>query len=514
VRFAPGASAATIGAALVNAIRNSTVGLVPTYAGNGLVILGGDANTVLDLSQTQLQQSGTPGLPAAQAIKISAADSVDSSTVSSQIAAAINAANLSGVKATPFGDRVVISGAADVAGSQTTIIQGITDNAGNALKPNQIDGTSTLTIFLGEGLDYGDAPDPNYPSKRDSNGPRHTVVPGFSLGADVRPDADAKLTDADEFDDGVVFNQSLVAGFQSTATVSLTRPTGTKAYLHAWIDYNHDGIFSSSEQIARQELTQATTSISFVVASGALTGTTYARFRMSSDQASIENPTGVAPDGEVEDYQVTIVGSPYQNPTNHLDVNGDGFVSPIDALQVINYLNDPTKPKTLTLPHVAAPPYIDVDGDGFAAPKDVLFVINYLNTLPPTGGEGEAVTSDASGSAVTDAQTFGSGVASVSAGNWLAGIERLAAPQVKSSAAIASDSDTDPADAFFASVSDSDELADLAGVPARTQPSVHDSVLATLASDFVGDADQVADEVAGTEPGSQMRQRLASYFRR
>ncbi len=37
-----GASAAAIGQALVNAIRNAGLGLVPSYVGNGLVVLGGD----------------------------------------------------------------------------------------------------------------------------------------------------------------------------------------------------------------------------------------------------------------------------------------------------------------------------------------------------------------------------------------------------------------------------------------------------------------------------------------
>ncbi len=35
----------------------------------------------------------------------------------------------------------------------------------------------------------------------------------------------------------------------------------------------------------------------------------------------------------MEDYAVTIVGNPYKNQTNGLDVNGDGKVTPIDALK-------------------------------------------------------------------------------------------------------------------------------------------------------------------------------------
>jgi hypothetical protein len=415
VRFAAGASAAVIGNALVSAIRNAGLGLLPTYVGNGLVTLGGDVNTVLGLTNTQLKQAGTPGKAASIAVKISAAASVDQTAIANQLAAAINGRSLPGVSATAFGDRVVIAGAKSVTGDQAVLIQSITDNAGNALKPNQTNGQTTLTVFLGEGLDYGDAPDPSYATKRDSNGPRHTVVSGFSLGADVRPDADAKLIDADEFDDGVSFS-TLVAAFQSNASVTVKVPTGTSAYLSGWIDYNQDGVFSNTERIANAlPVNPGTTTLSFVVSAASKNGTTYARFRLSSDPTSISTATGAAPDGEVEDYAVTIVGNPYKNQSNNLDVNGDGKVTPIDALNVINYLNS-ALPKVLTLPHTAAAPYIDVNGDGNVTPIDALLVIDYLNTLPPGGsGEGEDPLLFESGA-------VGSGVTDVSTGDWMQGI--------------------------------------------------------------------------------------------
>ncbi len=137
VRFSAGANAATIGAALVTAIRNAGLGLLPTYVGNGLVTLGGDANTVLGLTGTQLRQAGTPGKAASVAVKISAAASVDQTAIASQLAAAINARTLAGVTATAFGDRVVVAGAKNVTGDQATLIQSITDNAGNARSPTR-----------------------------------------------------------------------------------------------------------------------------------------------------------------------------------------------------------------------------------------------------------------------------------------------------------------------------------------------------------------------------------------
>lgn len=77
----------------------------------------------------------------------------------------------------------------------------------------------------------------------------------------------------------------------------------------------------------------------------------------------------------------------YQNPFLHEDVNGDGFVSPVDALILINYLNDLTTqggklPDELNPNNPLYPPdtpYLDVRGNGVVTPADVLQVINYLN---------------------------------------------------------------------------------------------------------------------------------------
>jgi len=85
--------------------------------------------------------------------------------------------------------------------------------------------------------------------------------------------------------------------------------------------------------------------------------------------------------------EIQVGGSLHQNPKNRLDVNNDGIVSPMDALLVINYLNDsPRVELSLTAPVI----YLDVDGDGSIFPMDVLLVINYLNEQAISGeGEGE-----------------------------------------------------------------------------------------------------------------------------
>ena len=71
-----------------------------------------------------------------------------------------------------------------------------------------------------------------------------------------------------------------------------------------------------------------------------------------------------------------------------MDVNADGFVSPIDALLIVNDLNfrGVRKLPNPPMPPLEPPPYLDVSGDGFVSPLDALLIINYLNGA---GGEGE-----------------------------------------------------------------------------------------------------------------------------
>ncbi|RMF39161.1 MAG: hypothetical protein D6753_14465 [Planctomycetota bacterium] len=81
-------------------------------------------------------------------------------------------------------------------------------------------------------------------------------------------------------------------------------------------------------------------------------------------------------------------GEGYHNYNNPLDVNGDGYVSPIDALGVINWLNSGgsgSLPAGGGEGESGRRLYVDTNGDNFISPVDALLVINYLNG----GGAGE-----------------------------------------------------------------------------------------------------------------------------
>ncbi|TET40931.1 MAG: PKD domain-containing protein, partial [Dehalococcoidia bacterium] len=177
------------------------------------------------------------------------------------------------------------------------------DQAPNCDRPEE-----TYCIMLGK--DYGDAPDPTYPTLLASDGARHDVGELY-LGADIdaeldgQPNSDATGDDDSYIDDedGVVFT-ALIKG--QSADVAVT--ASDAGYLDAWVDFNADGDWGDGgEQIFISEsLSAGPNDLSFDVPFSATAGQTFARFRFSS--AGGLSYDGLADDGEVEDYMVEIEG--------------------------------------------------------------------------------------------------------------------------------------------------------------------------------------------------------------
>jgi len=91
--------------------------------------------------------------------------------------------------------------------------------------------------------------------------------------------------------------------------------------------------------------------------------------------------------------------SAWQNPIKPLDVNGDTFVTPIDALLVINLLNSAgAGPLAGRTPPIPVQPFVDTSGDSSLSALDALLVINAINA-----GAGEGESDDAAGT--VDAST-------------------------------------------------------------------------------------------------------------
>jgi hypothetical protein len=96
-------------------------------------------------------------------------------------------------------------------------------------------------------------------------------------------------------------------------------------------------------------------------------------------------------EGEAADqvaFSVVHTESPWQNSDDPMDVNGDGFLMPVDVLLLVNYLNN--NPDGYALPPAPAtpPPFYDVNGDNYVTPTDILLVINELNHASAALAEG------------------------------------------------------------------------------------------------------------------------------
>lgn len=196
-------------------------------------------------------------------------------------------------------------------------------------------------------LDFGDAPD-SYKTLAATTGAQHTIVAGLNLGAvvdaetDGQPNAAADGDGADE--DGVNFMTPLAPGKRAIIGVATTQPRTSDAKLDAWIDFNGDGDFEDAgEQIATnlniKGITlydQGSTVLDIEVPATAKPGVTYARFRLSS--AGGFSPSGAAPDGEVEDYAITIVSGATLGNFVWQDTNKDGVQDagepPVAGVQV------------------------------------------------------------------------------------------------------------------------------------------------------------------------------------
>ncbi len=392
--------------AMVRAIGGSTLGLTPSNAGFGRVVLGGDASVTLDLGDSGLLPMAQPGATTARPIVIpidaTAAEAAEA------IAAAVNAAGLAGVDATAISNLVFVEGTTGVGGSGALDTSTVGDDVGNLLQSNQPNGRTELTIFVGGGFDYGDAPAPYFTSLT-FGGPRHAVDPNFSIGDVVSPDADARQPDADD-DDGVTVPNVVRSGFAAEFTVDLNVAGGREFYFDAWFDWDADNVFEtvrrfgndgSGNALPGRQLIVDGGTISVQVPEDAFQGETFARFRLSED-ANLGS-TGDAASGEVEDYRLIVSANPFQNPAGVTDVNDSAATTPLDALQIINMLNRAgTNAIVLQPSDVLSGPAIfpDVDGNGQVTAFDALLVINELNRIAGNqfgSGEGESVALSSAG---------------------------------------------------------------------------------------------------------------------
>lgn len=169
---------------------------------------------------------------------------------------------------------------------------------------------ATLTVF---GIDFGDAPAPLYPTLLANDGARHVIVPGIHLGTSADAEADGLANgtasgddvNGQDDEDGVQWNGVLHVGQTQTIEVIAS----TNGYLNGWLDFDAAGGWTQSgEQVLTNALlVTGTNLLTVAVPANAITGPTFARLRFST--VSGLGLTGLAPDGEVEDHQLTIAPS-------------------------------------------------------------------------------------------------------------------------------------------------------------------------------------------------------------
>ena len=173
--------------------------------------------------------------------------------------------------------------------------------------------------------DFGDAPDAtagtsvgNYHTRATDSGPSHQLVPGLHIGNTVDGDdgtlqnsgatADNALDVNDE--DGLTQPLTFIEGVTPTVSLNVTNTTGRTGTLFGWIDFDQDGDFESQTEMATVivggQTNDTAVQLVFPEVPQNTAGITFARFRLSTD-VDLNSPTGPASDGEVEDYQVTIL---------------------------------------------------------------------------------------------------------------------------------------------------------------------------------------------------------------
>jgi hypothetical protein len=174
---------------------------------------------------------------------------------------------------------------------------------------DEVDSATATTSTVWPWFDFGDAPD-SYHTLLTSNGARHRFGAGLFLGAKVDEDGDGRPTSdalgddtrGGDDEDGVTFGPILRQG--RTATVRVTASQAGR--LDAFLDFNADGDFADAGEKIFDNVAVAAgdNDLTFLVPGDAVSAVTYARFRLSS--AGGLDFDGLAGDGEVEDYRVTV----------------------------------------------------------------------------------------------------------------------------------------------------------------------------------------------------------------
>lgn len=205
----------------------------------------------------------------------------------------------------------VVSGNQACNSSSNPIWFKITDNGISRIEIRKtVNEGDNIHIGLALVADFGDAPN-TYRTAYNSRGNEpafhilsNTGSPTVYFGAGVDADGNgvSNVNANSDTDDGISSIPVLRTN-DTNYSIELSCTTGGK--VGGWIDVNQNGFFDSNEY-AYAECASGSATLNWGGLSGLVVGQTYARFRIASTASEIANPFGVAWDGEVEDYTITI----------------------------------------------------------------------------------------------------------------------------------------------------------------------------------------------------------------
>ena len=177
-----------------------------------------------------------------------------------------------------------------------------------------------------------------------------------------------------------------------TVRLSLIRPASDIAYVIARAHYN--------TEVLLDNLTVGPSAETITDGQGIfrLTGLPAADYRIEAIPGSGQQlgtpaivPRTIVGSQPVVDIIFGLEIPRWLNANNPEDINGDGLVSPIDALVIINDLNiNGARELTILSDSESPPPYLDANGDGWVTSIDALRVINLLNARSNAEGEASA----------------------------------------------------------------------------------------------------------------------------
>lgn len=111
--------------------------------------------------------------------------------------------------------------------------------------------------------------------------------------------------------------------------------------------------------------------------------------------------------------------SSFQNPLQDLaaDVTGNGIVSPLDAIRVINFISENGLFTPVSQIGTPPPDFLDVDGNGFIGAVDAILVINFLADRAEEAAGELVVNAPAQGELVSTSFAVTTAFAAISTAN-------------------------------------------------------------------------------------------------